>query len=112
MLVWHLLTHSSGLTYDFMNQNVVDAEYRVQGITHPSPHKNLQTWVKALAEIPLIREPGTEWNYSVSTDVLGRLVEVWSGLPVRSQRRVHEWLITFHPTKPKLSYWSSANISS
>jgi CubicO group peptidase (beta-lactamase class C family) len=80
MLIWHLLTHTSGLTYDFMNQNVVDAEYRVQGITHPSPHKNLEGWVKALAEIPLISEPGTEWNYSVSTDVLGRLVEVWSGL--------------------------------
>ncbi len=80
MLIWHLLTHTSGLTYDFMNQNVVDAEYRAKGITHPSAHKSLEGWVKALAEIPLISEPGTEWNYSVSTDVLGRLVEVWSGL--------------------------------
>ena len=80
MLIWHLLTHTSGLTYDFMNENVVDAEYRAKGITHPSAHKSLEGWVKALAEIPLISEPGTEWNYSVSTDVLGRLVEVWSGL--------------------------------
>lgn len=80
MLVWHLLTHTSGLTYGFMNQDDVDAEYRARGMTHPSPHQNLEAWVKALAEIPLIREPGSEWNYSVSTDVLGRLVEVWSGL--------------------------------
>ena len=38
--------------------------------------------VEKLAEIPLKHQPGTEWEYSVSTDVLGRLIEVVSGLPL------------------------------
>lgn len=78
--VWHIMSHTSGLTYGFMQSNVVDAEYRARGIEQPSPNINLEEWVKALSEIPLICHPGSEWNYSVSTDVLGRLVEVWSGM--------------------------------
>ena len=78
--VWHIMSHTSGLTYGFMQANVVDAEYRARGIEQPSPNINLEEWVKALSEIPLICHPGSEWNYSVSTDVLGRLVEVWSGM--------------------------------
>ena len=78
--VWHIMSHTSGLTYGFMQANVVDAEYRARGIEQPSPNINLEEWVQALSEIPLICHPGSEWNYSVSTDVLGRLVEVWSGM--------------------------------
>ena len=78
--VWHIMSHTSGLTYGFMQSNVVDAEYRARGIEQSSPNINLEEWVKALSEIPLICHPGSEWNYSVSTDVLGRLVEVWSGM--------------------------------
>ena len=113
MLIWHLLTHTSGLTYDFMNQNAVDAEYRAQGVTHPSSHQNLEEWVKALAEIPLIREPGSEWNYSVSTDVLGRLVEVWSGLSLEEflSTRIFEPLAMndtgFHVTESNQARFAS-----
>lgn len=79
ILVRHIMSHTSGLTYGFMQANVVDKEYRKRKIEGNSPHENLEAWVKELAEVPLICRPGSEWNYSVSTDVLGRLVEIWSG---------------------------------
>lgn len=79
LTVQHLMTHTSGLTYSFMSSNVVDREYRHRKIVAPSKFPNLEQWVNELASIPLMCQPGTQWNYSVSTDVLGRLVEVWSG---------------------------------
>jgi len=78
--VRQIMTHTSGLTYGFMQTNVVDAAYRKAGIGGPSHITNLQAWVKKAAEIPLVSQPGAQWNYSISTDVLGRLVEVWSDL--------------------------------
>ena len=78
--VRQIMTHTSGLTYGFMQTNVVDAAYRKAGVGGPSDIKNLQAWVKKAAEIPLVSQPGSQWNYSISTDVLGRLVEVWSDL--------------------------------
>jgi len=78
MTVRQLMTHTSGLTYGFMHQNVVDEAYRGRGLDQ-NKAMNLAEWVDALAEVPLIAQPGTQWNYSVSTDVLGRLVEIWSG---------------------------------
>ncbi|NKE43666.1 beta-lactamase family protein [Roseomonas frigidaquae] len=74
-----LLTHTSGLTYGFMQATAVDAMYRDQGIDFGSAETSLAEVVEALAKLPLIAEPGTAWNYSVSTDVLGYLVEVISG---------------------------------
>ncbi|WP_439599161.1 serine hydrolase domain-containing protein [Falsiroseomonas sp.] len=76
-----LLTHTSGLTYGFMQATAVDAMYRDQGIDYGSAETSLGEVTEALAKLPLIAEPGTEWNYSVSTDVLGYLVEVISGQP-------------------------------
>ena len=84
MLVKHLFMHTSGLTYGFMNANVVDLEHRNQKIEFPGTAGTLEELVKRLAGIPLIAQPGTRWNYSVSTDVLGRLVEVWSGLSLEA----------------------------
>ena len=84
MLVKHLFLHTSGLTYGFMNANVVDQEHRNQKIEFPGTAGTLEELVKRLAGIPLIAQPGTRWNYSVSTDVLGRLVEVWSGLSLEA----------------------------
>jgi len=77
--VRHLMTHTSGLTYGFMRANAVDARYREEGIDMPGAEFNLAEMVERIAGIPLLCQPGSEWNYSVSTDVLGRLVEVWSG---------------------------------
>jgi CubicO group peptidase (beta-lactamase class C family) len=78
--VKQLMTHTSGLTYGFMHTNPVDKFYRHEGIEPGSSDFNLQGMVERLAAVPLICQPGSGWNYSVSSDVLGRLVEVWSGL--------------------------------
>jgi CubicO group peptidase (beta-lactamase class C family) len=80
MLVWHLLTHTSGLTYGFQQANPVDEAYRAAGfILDPPPEHDLASACDVWAGLPLLFEPGAEWNYSVSTDVLGRVVEVVSG---------------------------------
>lgn len=76
-----LLTHTSGLTYGFMRAHPVDALYRERDIDFGAAETSLAEVCDALAGIPLIAEPGTAWNYSVSTDVLGHLVAVISGLP-------------------------------
>ncbi len=77
--VRHLMTHTSGLTYGFMHANPVDEFYREERIEPGSSKDSLRELVVRLADAPLICQPGSGWNYSVSTDVLGRLVEVWSG---------------------------------
>ncbi len=78
MTIRQLMTHTSGLTYGFMNENVVDEDYRTRGLDQ-NKASLLADWVDQLAAVPLLCQPGTEWHYSVSTDVLGRLVEIWSG---------------------------------
>ncbi|WP_446218733.1 serine hydrolase domain-containing protein [Micromonospora sp. IBHARD004] len=78
--VWHLLTHTAGLTYGFAQSTVVDGLYRAAGFDLGVPAgADLATASAGLARLPLLFQPGTGWNYSVSTDVLGRLVEVVSG---------------------------------
>jgi len=76
-----LLTHTSGLTYAFMQATPVDAIYRAQKLELPGSLEPLGEVVGRLAKVPLIAQPGTEWNYSVSSDVLGHLVAVISGRP-------------------------------
>jgi len=80
MLVWHLLTHTSGLTYGFQQAHPVDEAYRAAGFfLDPPPDHDLASACDVWAGLPLLFEPGAEWNYSVSTDVVGRIVEVVSG---------------------------------
>jgi CubicO group peptidase (beta-lactamase class C family) len=76
-----LLTHTSGLTYGFMQATPIDAMYRAQKLELPGSAEPLGTIVDRLAKVPLIAQPGAEWNYSVATDVLGHLVAVISGQP-------------------------------
>ncbi|MBS1789285.1 MAG: beta-lactamase family protein [Acidobacteria bacterium] len=71
-----LLRHTAGLTYGVFGDTLVDREYRKARILG---ELNLADFVTDLAKIPLQYEPGTRWHYSVSVDVLGRLVEVLSG---------------------------------
>jgi CubicO group peptidase (beta-lactamase class C family) len=78
--IWHLLTHTSGLTYGYHRATAVDAMYRAAGFEigcHPG--KDLAANCEAWASLPLLFQPGSGWNYSVSIDVLGRVVEVISG---------------------------------
>ncbi|MFC3574089.1 serine hydrolase domain-containing protein [Streptomyces yaanensis] len=80
ILVRHLLTHTAGLTFDFYHAHPVDALYREAGIeSSVVPGTDLAGTCEAYARLPLQFEPGTQWNYSVATNVLGRLVEVVSG---------------------------------
>ncbi len=75
MKVIDLATHTSGLTYGFMNRSNVDAAYRLAKATDRETPGGLQAMIDQLAQIPLDFSPGTAWNYSVSIDVLGYLVE-------------------------------------
>ena len=78
--IWHLLSHTSGLTYGFMRNHPVDAIYRARGFEWGSPRgADLAAVCDEFAAMPLLFEPGSEWSYSVATDVLGRVVEVVSG---------------------------------
>jgi CubicO group peptidase (beta-lactamase class C family) len=78
--IWHLLTHTSGLTYGFHHAHPVDEMYRLRGYEYSAPPgMDLASACDMFAELPLLFQPGTEWNYGVSTDVLGRVVEVSSG---------------------------------
>lgn len=80
MLIWHLLTHMSGLTYGFHNTHAVDAMYRAAGFEWGQPEDlDLAQCCDRWAALPLVFQPGTEWNYGISTDVLGRVVEVVAG---------------------------------
>ena len=80
MTVFNLLTHTSGLTYGFVYANGIDHLYRQAGFEWGTPAgMDLATACDVWASMPLLFQPGAEWNYSVSTDVLGRIVEVVSG---------------------------------
>jgi CubicO group peptidase (beta-lactamase class C family) len=81
--VHHLLTHMSGLTYGFNYTHPVDAIYRAKGYDFGFPREaDLARAVHDWCTSPLLFQPGSRWNYSVATDVLGRLVELWSGQPL------------------------------
>ncbi len=84
MNVKDILTHTSGLTYGFMYRTNVDAAYRRAGLgdLEHRDGQTLENFVTTLATLPLEFSPGTAWNYSVSTDVCGRVVEVVSGQPL------------------------------
>jgi CubicO group peptidase (beta-lactamase class C family) len=78
--VWHLLTHTSGLTYGHLESSTVDALYRRAGFDlHTVTTGDLADACRAWAALPLLFQPGTAWGYSVATDVLGRLIEVVTG---------------------------------
>ncbi len=72
MQIRDLLTHTSGLTYGFMNAHPVDAMYRDQGVESA---RDLTEMVERLADMPLLFSPGSRWSYSVATDVCGYLVQ-------------------------------------
>jgi CubicO group peptidase (beta-lactamase class C family) len=85
--IWHLLTHTAGLSYGFHRVHPVDAMYRAAGFEWSAPPgADLARACDMWAGIPLLFQPGAEWNYSVATDVLGRVIEVVSG------RRLDEFL--------------------
>ena len=78
--VHHLLSHTSGLTYGFQNLTPMDQLYRSMGYDLSNPDGvSLSQAVHDWCKTPLLFQPGSAWNYSVATDVLGRLIEIWTG---------------------------------
>ncbi len=75
-----LLTHMSGLTYGLQNRSSVDAAYRAVEFDFAREHHSSDEYMAHLGKLPLEFAPGTGWNYSVATDVLGVAVERLSGM--------------------------------
>lgn len=77
----HLLTHTAGLSY-YHSPDEVGKMHKARGLSYYDAQVNKMTlaeYVQAIAELPLVSQPGTQWQYSVAMDVLGRVVEVVSG---------------------------------
>jgi CubicO group peptidase (beta-lactamase class C family) len=74
------VTHTSGLTYGFMNRTSVDRVYRHLKIAEFSAEGGLDGMIEKLATLPLEFSPGTRWSYSVAIDVMGYLVQTLSGM--------------------------------
>ena len=77
-----LLRHTSGFTYGFQERTPIDAAYRANKIDDFQSTRSLDEFIGALAEIPLQFDPGTVWNYSVSTDILGAVIQRIEGKPL------------------------------
>ena len=77
-----LLRHTSGLTYGFQNRSNIDAAHRELKLENWHGNHDLDSFVAELGKLPLEFSPGTSWNYSVSTDVLGAVVQRVSGMPL------------------------------
>lgn len=88
----HLLTHTAGIGYSIIQNGPIKAlmedkglvpgqisRIRVPGLTRGEPVHGLDVFADRLAEVPLVYEPGTKWSYSMSLDLLGRVIEVVSG---------------------------------
>ena len=75
--VQDVLRHTAGLTYEFLGADAVHKQY-AQARMGTRERSNAE-FMPALAALPLVAEPGTVWEYSRATDVVGRLVEVLSG---------------------------------
>ena len=81
MRIVDLLRHTSGLTYGFQMRTSVDAAYRSEKVDPFEQSEGLDGFIDALSKLPLEFSPGSAWNYSVSTDVLGYLIGRISGMP-------------------------------
>ncbi|MEP6557727.1 MAG: serine hydrolase domain-containing protein [Burkholderiales bacterium] len=83
--VQDLLRHTAGLTYGFTGNSPLQRRYReTLGVARSLTN---EVFVQRLAELPLVAEPGTVWEYSHATDVLGRVLEVVSGQPLGEHLR-------------------------
>ncbi|KQP22571.1 serine hydrolase [Pseudorhodoferax sp. Leaf267] len=78
MTVLDLMRHTSGLTYGFIGKSLIKERYNAAKVTDPG-QSNADMAAK-LARLPLQNQPGTTWDYGMSTDLLGHLVEVVSGM--------------------------------
>jgi len=112
--VRHLLTHTAGLGYSIITKGPLLQAYLNNGITPgivsrfpipgqptSTPTPDLKTFSERLAKLPLIAEPGTKWSYSISLDLLGRVIEVASGMDFEAFLKTR----IFEPLKMNSSYF-------
>ena len=112
--VRHLLTHTAGLGYSIVTKGPLLQAYLDNGITPgivsrfpipgqaaSAPTPDLKTFAERLAKQPLIAEPGTKWSYSISLDLLGRVIEVASGMDFEAFLKAR----IFEPLKMTSSYF-------
>jgi CubicO group peptidase (beta-lactamase class C family) len=112
--VRHLLTHTAGLGYSIITKGPLLQAYLDNGITPgivsrfpipgqptSTPTPDLKTFSQRLAKLPLIAEPGTKWSYSISLDLLGRVIEVASGMDFEAFLKTR----IFEPLKMNSSYF-------
>jgi CubicO group peptidase (beta-lactamase class C family) len=110
----HLLTHTAGLGYSIVTKGPLLKAYMDNGITPGAisrtplpgfepgaPVPDLKTFSERLGKLPLIAEPGTKWSYSISLDLMGRVIEVVSGMSFDAflKKRI------FDPLKMTSSYF-------
>ena len=80
MTIQDLLRHTSGITYDFAGQGLVHKRYAEARFE--ATRLGNEEFAERIAALPLSQQPGTTWEYSHSTDVLGRVIEVAEGKPL------------------------------
>jgi CubicO group peptidase (beta-lactamase class C family) len=109
-----LLTHTAGLSYNIIAKGPLLKEYERRGVLPGAVNASVEAQMRAVrptsledfanrvATLPLIAEPGTKWSYSIGLDVMGRVIEVASGMPFDRfvQTRI------FDPLKMTSSYWT------
>ena len=78
----HLLTHTSGFCYGMFDDTPLASLYKSRQVEFYPDDGPLEAVVTRLSELPLLFHPGSRWNYGVSTDVLGHVIEVVSGQPL------------------------------
>ena len=74
--VRQLMSHTAGFSYGIFMDTPIDTLYRSNRVLHPG--NDLEGLVDALVKIPLLCQPGVKFHYSIATDVLARLIEIWS----------------------------------
>jgi CubicO group peptidase (beta-lactamase class C family) len=81
VLVHDLLRHTSGLTHGAVGDSAVKRAYRASGLD-PNANESLSAFAGRLAALPLQSQPGSVWEFGLSSDVLGRVIEVAGGMPL------------------------------
>lgn len=83
LTVHHLLTHTSGLTYGFFDPDTPLGEHYTANQLDMDPNGSPMTeWANVIASTPLAFQPGARWNYGISTDVLGHIIEIIEDAPL------------------------------
>lgn len=87
--IFHLLTHTSGIGYPFLHEPIKASAKALGGV---DPSRSLKDNMSFFAQLPLLHSPGAQWTYGYSTDILGRLIEIWSGQKLDQffQKRIFE----------------------